>query len=142
MNDLQNELAGATVALGATITAAMDDVPGFVPCGTPSQVVTGALAAAGAEEAPADLAARVQQVHGFVEHVADHRGVAPHADTDVKSISPAARQLLEALLGFAAAADAEGVTPDEAEWLYRSLAAVESGDDERATAQLAAAPRR
>ncbi len=142
MNDLQNELAGATVALGATITAAMDDVPGFVPCGTPSQVVTGALAAAGTEEAPADLAARVQQVHGFVEHVADHRGVASHADTDVKSISSAARQLLEALLGFAAAADAEGVTPDEAEWLYRSLAAVESGDDERATAQLGAAPRR
>ncbi|MEE8703973.1 MAG: hypothetical protein SOH58_03035 [Olsenella sp.] len=142
MNDLQNELAGATVALGATITAAMDDVPGFVPCGTPSQVVTGALVATGADEAPADLAARVQQVHGFVDHVADHRGVEPHADTDVTALSPAGRQLLEALLGFSASADADGVTPDEAEWLYRSLAAVESGDDERSNAQLAATPRR
>ena len=46
MNEIQNELAGATVALGATITAAMDDAPGFVPCGTPAQVVLDALNAA------------------------------------------------------------------------------------------------
>ncbi|MEE8703917.1 MAG: hypothetical protein SOH58_02755 [Olsenella sp.] len=76
------------------------------------------------------------------DHVADHRGVEPHADTDVTALSPAGSQLLEALLGFSATADAGGVTPDEAEWLYRSLAAVESGDDERANAQLAATPRR
>ena len=50
MNEIQNELAGATVALGATITAAMDDAPGFVPCGTPAQVVLDALNAAGSAE--------------------------------------------------------------------------------------------
>ena len=55
MNEIQNELAGAAVALGATITAAMDDAPGFVPCGTPAQVVIDALVAAGAAEPAASL---------------------------------------------------------------------------------------
>ena len=87
MNEIQNELAGATVALGATITAAMDDAPGFVPCGTPAQVV------------------------------------------------------LDALLGFAASANAETLSQDATSWLYRSLAALETGDDEKVGTQLAAAPR-
>lgn len=141
MNEMQNELAGATVALGATITAAMDDVPGFVPCGTPAQVVLDALAAAGAAEPEADLAQRVAQVRGFVEHVSGHRGVPAHAGTDITALSPVGKQLLDALFSFAASANAESLSPDATSWLYRSLAALEGNDDEKVTAQLSAAPR-
>lgn len=141
MNEMQNELAGATVALGATITAAMDDVPGFVPCGTPAQVVLDALVAAGAAEPATDLAQRVAQVRGFVEHVSGHRGVPAHAGTDVTALSPVGKQLLDALFSFAASANAESLSPDATSWLYRSLAALEGNDDEKVTAQLSAAPR-
>lgn len=141
MNEMQSELAGATVALGATITAAMDDAPGFVPCGTPAQVVIDALNAAGAAEPEADLPQRVAQVRGFGEHVSDRRGVPAHAGTDVTALSPAGRQLLDALLAFAASANAETLSADATSWLYRSLAALEVGNDEKANAQLATAPR-
>lgn len=141
MNEMQNELAGATVALGATITAAMDDVPGFVPCGTPAQVVLDALVAAGAAEPATDLAQRVAQVRGFVEHVSGHRGVPAHAGTDITALSPVGKQLLDALFSFAASANAESLSPDATSWLYRSLAALEGNDDEKVTAQLSAAPR-
>ena len=141
MNEMQNELAGATVALGATITAAMDDAPGFVPCGTPAQVVLDALNAAGAAEPAADLPQQVAQVRGFVEHVSGHRGVAAHAGTDVAALSPAGKQLLDALLAFAASANAEALSADATSWLYRSLAALETGDGEKVNAQLAAVPR-
>ena len=87
MNEIQNELAGATVALGATITAAMDDAPGFVPCGTPAQVVLDALNAAGSAEPEADLPQHVAQVRGFVEHISGHRGVPAHVGTDVAALS-------------------------------------------------------
>ncbi len=43
MSDQKKQLAGAVIALGATITDAMDDVPGFVPCGTPAQVILDAI---------------------------------------------------------------------------------------------------
>lgn len=141
MNEIQNELAGATVALGATITAAMDDAPGFVPCGTPAQVVLDALNAASVAEPEADLPQRVAQVRGFVEHVSGHRGVPAHAGTDVAVLSPTGKQLLDALFGFAASANAETLSQDATSWLYRSLAALETGDDEKVNAQLAAAPR-
>ncbi len=141
MNEMQSELAGATVALGATITAAMDDAPGFVPCGTPAQVVVDALSAAGLAEPPADLPQHLDQVRGFVEHVSGHRGVPAHAGTDIAVLSPAGRQLLDALLTFAAGADAETLSPDATAWLYRSLATLESGDDETANAQLVEMPR-
>lgn len=141
MNEIQNELAGATVALGATITAAMDDAPGFVPCGTPAQVVLDALNAAGTAEPETDLPQRVAQVRGFVEHVSGHRGVPAHTGTDVATLSPAGKQLLDALLGFAASANAETLSPEDTSWLYRSLAALETGNDEKVNAQLAAAPR-
>ena len=141
MNEIQNELAGAAVALGATITAAMDDTPGFVPCGTPAQVVIDALVAAGAAEPAASLPQQVAQVRGFVEHVSGHRGVPAHAGTDVTALSPAGKQLLDALLAFAASANAETLSADATSWLYRSLAALETGDGEKVNAQLAAAPR-
>ena len=141
MNEIQNELAGATVALGATITAAMDDAPGFVPCGTPAQVVLDALNAASVAEPEADLPQRVAQVRGFVEHVSDHRGVPAHAGTDITALSPVGKQLLDALFSFAASAGAESLSPDATSWLYRSLAALEGNDDEKVTAQLSAAPR-
>ncbi len=141
MNGMQSELAGATIALGATIAGAMDDVPGFVPCGTPAQAVIEALGAAGTAEPETDLSQRIARVRGLVEHVSGHRGVPAHDGADVSALSPAAKRLLDALLVFAASANAETLSPDGASWLYRSLAALGSGEDERADAQLAAAPR-
>ena len=141
MTDEQLELAGATVGLGATISAAMDAAPGFVPCGTPAEVVIGALREAGSAEPPADIAAGIQKVRGLTGHVSEHCGVPAHEGTDVAAVSEAGKGLLDELLGFAAASDAAALGPDDAAWLYRSLAALESGDDARAAELLAETPR-
>jgi hypothetical protein len=139
MTEEQLELVGATVGLGATIAAAMDAAPGFVPCGTPAQVVTDALRKAGAE-APAGLEQDIADVSGFVGHVSEHRGVPAHGTTDVSGLSDAGRDLLDALLAFAAS-DAGALAPEDAEWLYRSLAALEGDDEAKEAKQLSAKPR-
>ena len=104
-------------------------------------MVLDALSAASVAEPEANLEQRVAQVRGFVEHVSGHRGVPAHVGTDVAALSPTGKQLLDALFGFAASANAETLSPEDTSWLYRSLAALETGDDEKVGAQLAAAAR-
>jgi hypothetical protein len=72
MSTAQDQLAGALVALGATITDAMDAAPGFVPCGTPSQVIIDALNTYAAAD-DAAIAQTTPNILAFVEHVSDHR---------------------------------------------------------------------
>jgi hypothetical protein len=141
MTSLQNELANATIALGATITAAMDDVPGFVPCGTPAQVVTDALRAASAPEESAGISEQVDQVRSFVEHVAGHRAVPAHEGTDPAELSADGSKLLDALFGFASSPLASEPSPQQTEWLYRSLGALESGSDDAIRAMLDGEPK-
>ncbi|MCI1998714.1 MAG: hypothetical protein LKJ49_08775 [Olsenella sp.] len=141
MTSLQNELAHATIALGSTITAAMDDVPGFVPCGTPAQVVTDALRAASAPKEPAGISEQIDQVRGFVEHVAGHRAVPAHEGADPSALSADGSRLLDVLFGFASSPLASEPSPQQTEWLYRSLGALESGSDDAIRAMLDAEPK-
>lgn len=124
MNDQQSQLAGTIVALGATITEAMDDCPGFVPCGTPTQVIVRAINTLGSED-PHELAQQTQTVAGFVQHVAGHRGVHAHAAADVTNLPQDQQQLMQEMLDFASKTDVADITPDKAAWLYRSLASLE-----------------
>lgn len=100
MSDSKKQLAGAVVALGATITEAMDAVPGFVPCGTPAQVIVDAIRTY-ADGDDAAAAGTAQDVLGFVQHVSEHRGVTAH--------------------------QAASLDPARTEWMYRSLGALEAG---------------
>lgn len=130
MNKQQNQLAGTIVALGATITEAMDDCPGFVPCGTPTQVIVNAINALGSDN-PDELTQQTQTVAGFVQHVAGHRGVSAHAAADVSNLSQNQQQLAQEITDFAAKANVATTTPDEATWLYRSLASFENSNENR-----------
>lgn len=136
MNEQQKQLAGNIVALGATITEAMDDCPGFVPCGTPAQITLDAIATLNADD-DAEIARETQTVAGFVQHVAGHRGVRAHEPADVSNLSATQQQLVQKIAEFATGSNGSEVTPEQSSWLYRSLAAFEH-DDAAAEAQLRA----
>lgn len=125
MNAQQNRVAGLIVALGATITAAMDDAPGFVPCGTPTQVILSAISTVERGN-DAELAQEEQTLENFIQHVAGHRGVAPHAAANLEHLTPEQQQTVQRIREFAANADPNSVTPETASSLYRDLASLES----------------
>lgn len=126
MSEQKNLLAGSVIALGATITEAMDDAPGFVPCGTPAQVILNAINTyAGSDDAAA--AQTAQQVSGFVGHVSEHRGVTAHETADVEQLSDQQKELAQKVLDLAKAATADTMDPQQTEWLYRALGALEPG---------------
>lgn len=120
MSTAQDQLAGALIALGATITDAMDAAPGFVPCGTPSQVIIDALNTYAAADNAA-IAQTTPRILAFVEHVSSHRGVAAH---EPAAVAGDGAEPFQKVLAFAAKADPASVTPDEATWLYRTLASL------------------
>lgn len=123
MSSLQRDLLAQLIALGATISAAMDAEPGFMPCGTPTQVIVDALGVY-AQETPAedDLAAQIKITHNLCEHVGDHRGVEVHQSAQNLELSDAQQQLVRELIELAA----QGVEPASAERLYRGLASLET----------------
>lgn len=125
MNEQQKRVAGLIVALGGTITAAMDDAPGFVPCGTPTQVILSAISTL-EKGNETELAQEEQTLEGFIQHVAGHRGVTPHTTANLEHLTPAQEQVVQHIRDFAATADAENVTPESASSLYRDLASLES----------------
>lgn len=126
MSEQKNLLAGSVIALGATITEAMDDAPGFVPCGTPAQVILNAINTyATADDAAAEQTA--QQVTGFVGHVSEHRGVTAHETADVEQLNDQQKELAQKVLDLAKVATADTMDPQQTEWLYRSLGALEPG---------------
>lgn len=123
MSTAQDQLAGALIALGATITDAMDAAPGFVPCGTPSQVIIDALNTYAAGD-DATIAQTTPNIIAFVEHVSDHRGVTAHEAAHADAAKGDGAETFSKVLAFAAEADLSAVTPDKAEWLYRTLASL------------------
>lgn len=125
MNEQQNRVAGLIVALGATITAAMDDVPGFVPCGTPTQVILSAISAVEKGD-ESELAQQEQTLGDFIQHVAGHRGVTPHDAANLEHLTPEQQQTAQRVRDFAATANAAKVTPETASKLYRDLASLEA----------------
>lgn len=138
--DTKQQLVNALVGLGSTITEAMDVIEGFVPCGHPALVVTGALNALtdGADEAT--LAEHVETVCGFIDHVSENRGVTAHHDIELGELTGAKAELFAEISAIANLTKTAGVKNTQVnEWLYRSLAALNSSD-EKAAEQLADSP--
>ncbi len=135
MSDTKQELASAIAALGATITEAMDDQPGFVPCGTPAQVIITAIQAAEGESEAAQEQS-LATVLSFIDHVSSHRGVTAHKPEQVDEPTEAQAALAEKVRTLALAHNADELTPDQTAWLYRALAAL--GPDSSKAAQLLA----
>lgn len=135
--ELVSELAG----LGATMSAAMDAIPGFVPCGHAFAVVIDGLAASAASPEPSELAALVQAVRARSEHVAGHRGVPQGPVVDVRARlgegdgdAGLRAQLLAMLQGIALAAQRAmelGVMSDDIDVaLAHGLSALDGGREE------------
>lgn len=131
MSEQKKQLAGSLIALGATITDAMDDVPGFLPCGTPAQVILNAINVYSNGDDATALETS-QNVLGFIGHVSEHRGVTAHEMADVDALTSEQSQLAAKVLELAQA-DANSLDPVKTEWLYRSLAALEPGNGNAAT---------
>ena len=138
--DTKQQLVNALVGLGSTITEAMDVIEGFVPCGHPALVVTSALNALtdGADETT--LAEHVETVRGFIDHVSENRGVTAHHDIELGELTGVKAELFAGISAIANLTKTAGVKNTQVnEWLYRSLAALDSSD-EKAAEQLADSP--
>ena len=124
MNTKQ-QLISALVGLGSTITEAMDQIEGFVPCGHPALVVTGALNALadGADEAV--LAEQLKTVRGFIDHVSENRGVTAYHNIELAKLTGAKAELFAEISAVANLTKTAGVKNTQVnEWIYRSLAAL------------------
>lgn len=138
--DTKQQLVNALVGLSSTITEAMDVIEGFVPCGHPALVVTGALNAltGGADETT--LAEHVETVRGFIDHVSENRGVTAYHDIELGELTGVKAELFAEISAIANLTKTAGVKNTQVnEWLYRSLAALNSSD-EKAAEQLAESP--
>lgn len=128
MDKTRNQLLGALIGLGGTISQAMDEIEGFVPCGRPAGVVLGGLAACGDESATGEELARdTQTVIGFIEHVSSHRGVPAH-DPRTEELSGEECQLAEGLVEFAGRVQGKELPADLNAFVYRALAALDACD--------------
>ncbi len=118
--------------LGATMTNAMEAVPGFVPCGHAFGVVVEGLYASVACGSAAELDELIAAVHDRSEHVSAHRGVDAGAVAEPAAATPEAALLLAALRGMAAdayCAMSLGRMDDEADVLLaNALAALGAGE--------------
>ena len=131
----RQQLINALVGLGSTITEAMDEIEGFVPCGHPALVAVGAINAISNATDEATLTEQVETVDNFIDHVAEHRGVTAYHGLDIE-LSGATAMLFDEVRAVAALMKTDGVKDTQAnEWLYRSLAAIRQGE-EAVTAQL------
>lgn len=123
MTPNKSELFSALCGLGGTITEAMDEIPGFVPCGHPAAVVLEALEVCGDDNASEDeIVAQTATVQGFIEHVSEHRGVSAHKGRTAELSGKEAAEIEELI---AAAATTDPADPDAAQHFYRALAALE-----------------
>ena len=136
--DTKQQLVNALVGLGSTITEAMDVIEGFVPCGHPALTVSNALVALGANDNAA-LAEQLETVEGFIDHVSENRGVTAYHNLAVELTNSKA-DLFAAIREVGALMQTCGVKNTQVnEWVYRSLAALNSSD-EKVAQKLAEAP--
>lgn len=137
--DTKRQLICTLVGLGSTITEAMDQIEGFVPCSHPALVVTGALNALTDGASEEALAEQIETVRGFIDHVSENRGVTAYNNIELAEPAGTKAELFAEIGGIAQLTKTAGVKNTEAnEWLYRSLAAL-SGDNAAAKAKLAEA---
>lgn len=122
-------LLGKLCGLGGTITEAMNEIEGFVPCGHPAAVVLEALEVCGDPLATElKVTEETETVQGFIEHVSEHRGVSAHAGR-TGELSAEEAALADALVAKAPEVDA--ADPDKAQVIYRALAAIDAADVEK-----------
>ena len=127
----RDALLAELCGLGATMSAAMEAVPGFVPCGHAFGVVVEGLYAASACGDAARLDELAADVRARSEHVSAHRGVAQGAVALAAPQSPETALLLAAVRGIAS--DAFGamqlgrMDDDVDVFLANALAALGSG---------------
>ena len=81
----QDELVAELVGLGTTMTAAMEALPGFVPCGHAFGVVIEGLNASAGHFEPDYVHQLAEAVRARNEHVSDHRGVPQGSPVDVRA---------------------------------------------------------
>ncbi len=135
--DTKQQLVNALVGLGSTITEAMDVIEGFVPCGHPALTVSNALVTLDVDDDA--LAQQLETVEGFIDHVSENRGVSAYHGIEVELAGPKA-DLLAAIREVGALMQTAGVKNTQVnEWVYRSLAALDSSE-EKAAEQLAESP--
>lgn len=133
--DTKQQLVNALVGLGSTITEAMDEIEGFVPCGHPALVVVEAANAITDGSDDAALIEQIEKVDGFIDHVAENRGVTAYHGLQIE-LAGAKAELFDEIRAVAALMKTAGVKNTQAnEWVYRSLAAIRQGGA-AATAQL------
>ena len=123
MNTKQ-QLINALVGLGSTITEAMDQIEGFVPCGHPALVVVEAVNAISSGADKTTLAEQLDTVDGFIDHVAEHRGVTAYHGLDIE-LAGAKAELFGKIADVTALMKTAGVKNTQVnEWVYRNLAAI------------------
>ena len=145
--DKRDELLAELCGLGATMSNAMEAMPGFVPCGHAFGVVIEGLYASVACGSEEQLDQIIEAVHDRSEHVSEHRGVAAGAVAVPAATTPEAALLLAALRGMAAdvycAMELGRMDDDVDVLLANALAALGAGtvDHELLTRAAAAAVR-
>ena len=133
--DTKQQLVNALAGLGSTITEAMDVIEGFVPFGHPALTVSNALVALDAD-GNAALTQQLETVESFIDHVSENRGVAAYHGIEVELAGPKA-DLFAAIREVGTLMQTAGVKNTQVnEWVYRSLAALNSSE-EKAAEQLA-----
>ena len=126
--DTKQRLINALVGLGSTITEAMDEIEGFVPCGHPALVVTDAVNVISDGKDDEALAEQLKTVDGFIDHVAEHRSVTAYHGLDI-DLTGTTNELFDEIRTVATLMKTAGVKdPQVNEWLYRSLAAIRTGE--------------
>lgn len=129
MDSNKTKLFGKLCGLGGTITEAMNEIEGFVPCGHPAAVVLEALEVCGDPLATdTKVAEELDTVQGFIEHVSEHRGVSAHAGR-ADELSAEETALADTLVKVAPLLDP--ADPDKAQVFYRALAAIDASDAEK-----------
>ena len=130
-DQLQDRLVAELCGLGATMSAAMEAEPGFVPCGHAFGVLIEGLYGAAACVDEAQLAELAENVRARSEHVSAHRDVAQGEAVLPAPATPEAALLLAALRGIAvdaACAMRLGRMDDEVDvFLANALAALGAG---------------
>lgn len=131
MTPLKTTLTGSLIGFGGTVTHAMNEIEGFVPCGNPAAMVTKGLVLLGSEADDALFQKQITITQNFIEHVSDHRGVPAHAVADASALMPEQNALLDDLVEVARAMESvDEHHPEVFEWVYRSLASLEPGSTE------------
>lgn len=139
MKNENARLAGALVSLGGTISQAMDEIEGFIPCGHPATVVIDGLASLQARLSDEELSKKTESVCGLIDHVSEKRGVPVHSVANVKELSSSKKELLARLVDVACQLQTKETTDQNINiWLYRGLAALED-DSNTAISMLAEA---